>query len=50
MRVDAVSEGKKCRQWAPDYVGKPEHPFLLKLAEAFESLARGTENERHSQG
>jgi hypothetical protein len=35
-----ANEAEKCRQWAPEYAGRPEEWFLLKLASAYEELAR----------
>jgi hypothetical protein len=32
-------EAAACRQLAQRYVGKPEEPFLLRIASAFEELA-----------
>jgi hypothetical protein len=41
MQRDALArEAKECRDSAPMYAGRPEQPFLLKLATAFETLAR----------
>ena len=42
MRTDTFkNEAKKCRrQAATAFVGKPEEPFLLRLADLFEELAR----------
>jgi hypothetical protein len=34
-----ASEAKQCRKLAPEFSGRPEQPFLLKLAAAFEELA-----------
>ncbi len=38
-REALVCEAKKCRECAPEYAGRPERPFLLKLAKAFDELA-----------
>lgn len=47
MRKEFVSEADKCRREAQQYVGRPEEPFLLRLASAFEELARrGQANKR----
>lgn len=42
MRTDMFrNEAKKCRrQAATAFAGKPEEPFLLRLADMFEELAR----------
>jgi hypothetical protein len=40
MRNEFVSEAVKCRENARRYRGRPEEPFLLRLAEGFEELAR----------
>jgi hypothetical protein len=40
MRKEFVSEAAKCRNQAQQYVGRPEEPFLLRLANAFEELGR----------
>ena len=42
MRIDTFkNEAKKCRrQAATAFAGKPEAPFLLRLADLFEELAR----------
>ena len=32
-------EADSCRQKANDYIGRPEAPFLLKVARAFDELA-----------
>ena len=34
------NEAEHCRELAPEFVGRPEQPFLLKLAVAFEDLAQ----------
>ena len=34
-----LQEAEKCRREAKIYSGKPEAPFLLSVAEAFEELA-----------
>ena len=39
-----LDEAQSCKRQALAYVGKPEAPFLLKVAEALEHLAfRGSE-------
>jgi hypothetical protein len=41
MRVEELAdEARECQKWALEYLGRPEHPFLLKLAETFDELAR----------
>ena len=41
MRKEVLAkEARDCGATAPEFVGRPEAPFLLKLAEAFERLAR----------
>ena len=32
-------EAEHCRNLAPEFEGRPEQPFLLRLASAFEELA-----------
>jgi hypothetical protein len=34
-----TEEAACCRKDAQQYVGRPEQPFLLRLADAFEDLA-----------
>lgn len=34
-----ASEARECRKLAPEFSGRPEQPFLLQLARAFEELA-----------
>jgi hypothetical protein len=34
-----ASEAEHCRRLAPEFRGRPEPPFLLNLAVAFEELA-----------
>ena len=41
-----LEEAHGCRRQALAYVGKPEAPFLLKVADAFEHLAFKA-HERH---
>jgi hypothetical protein len=36
--IDMLEEAEKCRRQALSYVGKPEAPFLLRLAKEFDSL------------
>jgi hypothetical protein len=38
-REALTNEAVKCRRLAPEFAGKSEEPFLLKLAAAFEQLA-----------
>ena len=40
MYDEFVSEAVKCRVQAEEFAGKPEQPFLLRLASAFEELAQ----------
>jgi hypothetical protein len=35
-----AAEAAACRNKAQDYVGRPERPFLLSLANAFQELAQ----------
>ncbi len=35
-----LQEAEKCRRVAKAYSGKPEAPFLLSVAKAFEDLAK----------
>lgn len=40
MRNRALhEEAAKCRKMAPAYAGRPEEPFLLRLASAMEEMA-----------
>lgn len=39
MREHLASEAEECRRLIPEFSGRPEEPFLLKLASAFEELA-----------
>ena len=34
-----VNEAERCRQRAKELAGRPEQPFLLRLANAFDELA-----------
>ena len=34
-----VNEAETCRQRAKEFAGRPEQPFLLRLADAFDELA-----------
>jgi hypothetical protein len=38
--VSFAEEANFCRRQAPRYTGRPEKPFLLRLAEEFEQLDR----------
>lgn len=40
MRDEFISEAVKCRQQAKRFSGRPEEPFLLRLASAFEELSQ----------
>ena len=40
------AEAKKCRDIAAEFTGRPEGPFLLNVASAFEELALTTEKPR----
>ena len=44
-----VEEAQNCRREAQRMAGKPEAPFLLHLAEAFEDLASKRYEERAAQ-
>jgi hypothetical protein len=35
-----LNEARKCRRQAKAYEGRPEAPFLLSIARAFEELAQ----------
>jgi hypothetical protein len=49
MRTETLAdEARKCRDWAPRYDGRPEQPFLLKAAAAFDELAREAK-DKHSR-
>jgi len=41
-----VTEAEKCRSLAHSYEGRPEQPFLLKVAAAFDELARQDSEQR----
>ena len=36
---ELVRVAEECRKVAPEFRGRPEEPFLLRLASAFEELA-----------
>jgi len=38
INIDMREEAENCRRQALTYVGQPEAPFLLRIAEAFEDL------------
>jgi hypothetical protein len=40
-------EAENCRRRALAYLGRPEAPFLLRVAKAFEELAREPGTGRH---
>lgn len=40
MQNDFASEAVKCRDQAKTFAGRPEEPFLLRVATAFEELAQ----------
>lgn len=44
-----AAEANRCRQEASHYEGKPEQPFLLRLAKEFEGLARPHVSPRSRQ-
>jgi hypothetical protein len=39
--MDFSKEAERCRQEALKHLGKPEAPFLLRVARAFDELDRG---------
>lgn len=43
-----MTEAEKCRSLARVFEGRPEQPFLLKIAETFEDLARPQATRRRS--
>jgi hypothetical protein len=50
MRTEILAnEAAKCRRQAKEFAGRPEQPFLLSVAEAFDDLAlkesRGTKTK-----
>lgn len=49
MRTELLAiEAAKCRRQAKKFVGRPEQPFLLSVASAFEDLAlRDARDEPH---
>ncbi len=38
-REELMKEARDCRRMAGAFAGRPELPFLLKLADAFEEIA-----------
>lgn len=40
--IDCKEEAETCRMRALSYLGKPEAPFLLSVARAFDDLADGS--------
>lgn len=38
--VDLLKEARDCRRYARELANRPEGPFLLRLADAFDELAR----------
>jgi len=42
-------EAERCRQRAVQYAGKPEAPFLLRVAAAFEELGAAQTGSRGSK-
>jgi len=45
-------QAEKCRKQANEFAGRPEAPFLLSVASAFDKLAtdHDTENHIHAGG
>ena len=39
-RANFAEEAENCRRQALEYLGKPEASFLLRIARAFDDLAR----------
>jgi hypothetical protein len=37
-RIGMLEEAENCRRQALSYIGRPEAPFLLRVAKAFEDL------------
>jgi hypothetical protein len=50
MQTQSLSkEAAKCREQAKEFAGRPEQPFLLSVASAFEDLAlRDKRTERRA--
>jgi hypothetical protein len=48
--LDLVEEAKTCRMRALAYAGRPEAPFLLSVANAFEALALERNHASFLQG
>jgi len=46
---DLFEEADECRRRALAYVGKPEAPFLLRIADEFEKLASDQQNDRRKR-
>jgi len=44
-----AEEANHCRRQASRYQGKPEKPFLLRLAEEFENLEQGARRQRNDK-
>jgi hypothetical protein len=38
LNVSLSNEAKSCREMASEFAGRPEEPFLLRLASAMEKL------------
>jgi hypothetical protein len=43
-----VTEAERCRSLAHSYDGRPEQPFLLKVAAVFDELARQESTQQSS--
>lgn len=41
-----IIEAENCRRLAGEYQGRPEQPFLLKVAALFEDLARADSHDQ----
>lgn len=46
MTNSLAQEAANCRATAAEFKGRPERPFLLRLSEAFDELARREEKCR----
>ena len=45
-QISLCEEAENCRRQALSYLGKPEAPFLLRVAKAFEDLESGGNRRR----
>ena len=48
--MDYLKEAEACRRKALRYLGKPEAPFLLRVARAFDDLDRRDDQRKSTLG